>query len=88
MSNTEKMQLTVAQHDKVLFKGEASQVNLPTADGVEGILPKHQATVSLLGEGTVSVLVDKEEKLNHKITWGVVEVQPNNVVTVLVRNGG
>lgn len=50
---------------QVFFKDEViKQVNVPTINGVFGILPQHVPTLAVLQPGVVSVVVNDSETKN------------------------
>lgn len=49
------MRVTLISPERALFDGEAESVIAPAFDGQIGILPRHAAFMTLLGEGTVKI---------------------------------
>ncbi len=76
------MHVTVAKVHENLFSGEAVSVTLPTSAGEITVLPKHEALVSTLKPGVVTV---RAHDGAHEFTVesGVLEVS-NDQVTVLL----
>lgn len=82
MTNDKTFTLTIAKVNEQLFDGEAYSVTLPGTEGELTVLPHHEALVSLLKMGTITVRAhEREEKI--VITKGILEVS-NNHVTVLI----
>jgi F-type H+-transporting ATPase subunit epsilon len=76
------MYLEITSPDKVIFKGEVSQVSLPGAKGRFTVLHRHAPIISILHRGELTYLVQEtENKLS--IVSGLVEVN-NDKVTVCV----
>ncbi|NTW61581.1 ATP synthase F1 subunit epsilon [Candidatus Saccharibacteria bacterium] len=67
----------------VKFDREVYEVMVPTPDGIIAIFPDHEALISLLVPGVLSVRYDKtdpDEKLEHfAVSGGVVEIGANKV---------
>ncbi len=76
------MQVTLAKVHENVFAGEAKSVTLPTAAGEVTILPKHEAFVTTLKPGTITVRTSEDE-LTFPVETGVLEVS-NDQVTVLL----
>ncbi len=76
------MQVTVARVHDNLFAGEAISITVPTTDGQLTILPKHEALVSTLHPGKLTVRTAAGEQ-EFDVESGVLEVS-NNQVTVLL----
>lgn len=76
------MYLEIISPDKIIFKGEVSQVTLPGTQGRFTVLHRHAPIISTLNTGEIVYLVqDTENKL--RISSGLVEVN-NDKVTVCV----
>lgn len=71
----------------VKYSADAYSVQLPTASGIESVLPSHEPLMSVLIPGIITVrrnAGDSDDKLEHYATYGgVVEVM-NGKVKVLV----
>jgi F-type H+-transporting ATPase subunit epsilon len=75
------LQVAVVTGEKEIYRGEASMVIAPGADGEMGILPHHAALLTSLQTGEMRIkLGDAEEALF--ISGGFLEVY-NDLVTVL-----
>lgn len=75
----------IAAVDQVLFDGEAEAVTVPGSDGTLTVLPHHEALVSTLRPGVVSVRgsTDGNSSQTFEVTSGVIEVS-NNRATILL----
>jgi F-type H+-transporting ATPase subunit epsilon len=81
---TKSFHLTVARVGENLFVGEAVSVTLPGSEGVLTVLAHHEALVSPLKAGTISITTSEGKKQEILLTdTGLVEIS-NNQVTVLV----
>ncbi len=76
------MDIKVLTPDKEIFKGDATQVKLPGADGGMEILKDHAPLISTLGNGVLSINTNNGTK-NFTVDGGVIEVV-NNKITILV----
>ncbi|XP_022312553.1 ATP synthase F(1) complex subunit delta, mitochondrial-like [Crassostrea virginica] len=75
---------TMASPNKVFFKDEViKQVNVPTINGVFGILPQHVPTLAVLQPGVVSVVVNDSETKNIFASSGSLTVNPDGSVHIL-----
>ena len=76
------MQVNIARAHENVFAGEAKSVTVPTADGEVTILPKHEALVSTLKEGTITVRAAGGDQ-TFPVTDGVLEVSSDQVTVLL-----
>lgn len=76
-------QLTIARVGENAFSGPAVSVTLPGAEGVFTVLARHEAFVSELKAGTISVTLPDGSKQIFLIEKGVAEIS-NNQATVLL----
>ncbi len=76
------MHVTLAKVHENLFSGEAKSVTVPTVSGEITILPKHEAFVSTLKAGTVTVRTDAGEQ-SFPVDTGVLEVSSDQVTVLL-----
>jgi F-type H+-transporting ATPase subunit epsilon len=65
-----------------LFSGEADSITVPGVSGEMTILAHHEALITTLKPGTVTVRVNGEKK-QFNVTHGVLEVS-NNTANVLL----
>lgn len=77
------MHVLVASVSGEFFNGTADAVSLPSELGELTILPHHQALVSVLARGRVSVMHENETS-TVAITSGVLEVSDKGNVSVLI----
>lgn len=76
------MRVLVASVSGEFFNGDADAISLPSELGELTILPHHQALVSVLARGRVSV-THGSETLKIDIMGGVLEVSDKGNVSVL-----
>ena len=82
-SNKNLLKLTVSKVDTPVFDGEVISVKLPGVDGEMEILANHEALISPLKEGVVTITKLDREKETHAIKSGTLEIS-NNHATVLI----
>lgn len=75
--------LTISRVDEQLFNGEAYSVTLPGEKGQLTVLAHHEALITLLRKGTITVRTTEEPK-TFEIGKGMCEIS-NNQVTILVQ---
>ena len=76
--------LTIAKIGQNLFDGEAVSATFPGASGVFTVLANHEAFVSSLKEGEITVEGTDGEKQNFdSLAGGVVEVSGNQATVLL-----
>lgn len=71
----------------VKYSADAYSVQLPTASGIETVLPSHEPLMSVLVPGVISVRrqpKDPESSVEHYATYGGVVEVSGDVVRVLV----
>jgi F-type H+-transporting ATPase subunit epsilon len=76
------MKVIVSKIDKVLFEGEARELQVPGVDGDMTILSHHSALVTTLRKGKVRVRAGEGEQ-SWEIEKGILEVA-NDTATVLL----
>jgi F0F1-type ATP synthase epsilon subunit len=78
------MKLGIYSLQRVLFDGEAREVNCMTTSGEISVLDHHEPLISLLGKGVIKV-VDAEHK-DHFIPArsGFLEIDANNQAKLLI----
>lgn len=76
------LHLTIASPAEVFFDGEATEVSLPSVEGVIQILAGHEPLITTLRVGTISYTAHGvEQSLNA--SGGVVEVAENRCTVLL-----
>lgn len=81
-----ELEVHVIAPDHRLWRGKASSVSAPAANGEIGILPQHAPLLALLRPGTVRVHPVAGEMLEFPAQGGVLSVDLD-VVTILVEAG-
>lgn len=74
--------VSIASITEPLFSGEAESITVPGVSGEMTILAHHEALITTLKPGTVTVRVNGEKK-QFNVTHGVLEVS-NNTANVLL----
>ena len=79
MANT--FQLEILASDRPFYVGAAEQLVFPTVDGLMGILPGHEAMVTIVSPGELKYLVDGEWHY-AAISEGFAEVRRDYVLVL------
>ncbi len=74
--------VSIASITEPLFSGEVESITVPGVSGEMTILAHHEALITTLKPGTVTVRVNGEKK-QFNVTHGVLEVS-NNTANVLL----
>ena len=77
------LKLTVSKVDAPVFDGEVISVHVPGVDGEMEILANHEALISPLAHGVVTITKSDNSKESHEIESGTLEIS-NNHATVLI----
>ena len=78
------MHVTVISPEQAVFDGAADAVVAPAYDGLVGILPRHDAFMTLLGEGTLMVRSGVAEN-RFQVAGGFLQVAQDRVRVVADR---
>jgi F-type H+-transporting ATPase subunit epsilon len=76
------MKVIVSKIDKVLFEGEAKELQVSGIDGDMTILPHHSALVTTLRKGKVRVRTEGREE-SWEIEKGILEVADDTATVLL-----
>lgn len=82
MQQEKTFKVIISKVNELLFSGDAHSVTLPSIEGQLTILAGHEAHITLLKKGTISVSTQTEEK-KFEVEKGLFEVS-NGQITVLV----
>lgn len=74
----------VVAPDHVMWRGMASAVSVPAAEGEMGLLPGHESVLALLRAGTVRVRTAANDLKSFAVSDGFVSFDEDSV-TVVVR---
>lgn len=77
------LQIAIIAKDKIVYKGEAEAVFVPTQTGIIEVLPEHAQLVSALKAGDLIMKTSEGEK-KLLISGGVLEVRQKSNVILLV----
>lgn len=77
------LNLTISKVDAPVFDGEVLSVTVPGSEGEMTILADHEALISVLRLGTVSIKMENGEVVTHSVPSGTLEIS-NNHATVLI----
>ncbi len=78
------MHIVVARVDETLFEGEADSITVPGAEGEMTVYGGHEAFVTTLKEGIITIRgAASGTHHDFHVTGGVIEVQPGGVTVIL-----
>ena len=78
------MQLGVYSLDKVLYHGEAREVNCRTKSGEITILDHHEPLISVLTKGTMKIIDENQKEFYIPVSSGFLEINSRNQAKILV----
>jgi F-type H+-transporting ATPase subunit epsilon len=78
------MKLGVYSLQKVLFQGDAKSVNCKTTSGEITILDHHEALISVLQNGRVTIVDNEGKELHVSVDSGFLEVDADSHVKLMV----
>jgi len=79
------MTLGVYSMQKVLFKGEAVEVNCKTRAGEITILDHHEPLISILEKGIVTIIDNNKKEWYIPVSSGFLEIRSGNEAKFLVQ---
>ena len=77
------LQLTISKVDAPVFDGDVVSVTVPGTEGEMTILADHEALISVLKAGTITVRPESGEVQTFVINQGTIEISHNHA-TVLI----
>jgi len=78
------MRLGIYSLEKVLYHGEAREVNCRTKSGEITILDHHEPLISILAKGTMKIVDENKKEHYIPIQSGFLEVRSDNQAKFLV----
>jgi len=78
------MKLGIYSLEKVLYRGDAIEVNCRTKSGEITILDHHEPLISILAKGTVKVVDENKKEWYIPVSSGFLEVNSKNQAKILV----
>lgn len=70
---------------RLLLEADVEEAQVPTIDGLIGILPGHRPLIVALGVGRLTYRFGKSED-GHEIKGGYAEIQPDHVLVFTEEN--
>ena len=77
------LKLTISKVDAPVFDGDVVSVTVPGTEGEMTIMADHEALISVLKAGTVTVRPEVGETQTFVVTQGTIEISRNHA-TVLI----
>ena len=78
------MQVGVYSLEKVLYRGDAREVNCRTQNGEITILDHHEALISILEEGVIKIISNDNKEHYVPVTSGFLEINARNEAKLLI----
>jgi len=78
------MKLSIYSLKKVIFQGEAKELNCKTAVGEITVLDNHEPYIGVMTKGTAKVIDTHNQDHFFEVASGFLEVKEGNEVRVLV----
>jgi len=75
--------LVIIEAERIDFDGLAKIVNVPTENGIEGILSNHAPMVSKIGHGVLEYETDNGERVKQTVADGYLFVWNNDVKIIV-----
>lgn len=72
------MHLEIVTPERVVYSDDVDQLNAPTLDGRVGILPRHEALLTILDAGEMTI-IKNGETTPYAISGGFMEVHSSRV---------
>ncbi|MBT1181713.1 F0F1 ATP synthase subunit epsilon [Bifidobacterium sp. CP2] len=85
-SDKTTMQVNIVAADHPVWHGEAKSVTIPAYEGGMGILPNHEPVLTVIKQGTVTVVEPDEARHMFEVTDGFISFDSNKL-TVAVERG-
>lgn len=83
MAEQKLLKLTISEVNGPVFDGEVLSVAVPGVDGAMEILANHEALISPLKAGVITIKKPKGVNETHKIKSGTLEISHNHA-TILI----
>lgn len=75
--------LRVLSADQPFYQGEATSLVIPAAEGQYGIMANHRNMICAIVPGTLKITDMEEDRINIKVTKGMVKVEANEVLVLV-----
>lgn len=83
MAESKQLHLIIARVEGQAFSGEVTSVTVPGVEGEMTLLANHEAIISPLQAGTITIRADSESDQTFEIKRGTLELSDNKV-TILI----
>ena len=80
---TKLLKLTISRVDAPVFDGEVVSVTVPGTEGEMTILADHEALISVLQAGTITIRPETGKAVTFSVDQGTIEISHNHA-TVLI----
>lgn len=83
MAEAKTLRVTLAKIDGLVFDGNAFSVTVPGVEGEMTILPHHEALISPLKKGVITVKAEGGKEEFFEIEKGTLEVSGNQATVLM-----
>lgn len=80
------MKVNIVAADHPVWHGEATSVTIPASEGGMGILPDHEPVLTVIKQGTLTVVEPDGDRHMFEVTDGFISFDSNKL-TVAVERG-
>ena len=82
------MKVNIVAADHPVWHGEATSVTIPASEGGMGILPDHEPVLTVIKQGTLTVVEPDGDRHMFEVTDGVREFHPHQRYDEQTHRGG
>jgi len=86
VSEKTTMKVNIVAADHPVWHGEAKSVTIPAFEGGMGILPNHEPVLTVIKQGTLTVVEPDDARHTFEVTDGFISFDSNKL-TVAVERG-
>ena len=84
-SNKSTMQVNIVAADHPVWHGEATSVTIPASEGGMGILPDHEPVLTVIKQGSVTVVEANGNRRSIDVTDGFISFDSNKLTVAVER---
>ena len=84
-SNKSTMQVNIVAADHPVWHGEATSVTIPASEGGMGILPDHEPVLTVIKQGSVTVVEPTGARRSIDVSDGFISFDSNKLTVAVER---
>ena len=84
-TNKTTMQVNIVAADHPVWHGEATSVTIPASEGGMGILPDHEPVLTVIKQGSVTVVEANGNRRSIDVTDGFISFDSNKLTVAVER---